>query len=120
MPRVMEISTPLGADVLLFHRMNAREELSRLSEFQIDLLSERSDINLDEIMGKNVTVKLELPDDKKRFFNGYVTRFSQARTQGRYYIYHATVRPWLWFLTRTSSRRKRPSRYDSFGSKASR
>ena len=98
----MEISTPLGADVLLFHRMNAREELSRLSEFQIDLLSERSDINLDEIMGKNVTVKLELPDDKKRFFNGYVTRFSQARTQGRYYIYHATVRPWLWFLTRTS------------------
>lgn len=103
MPRVMEIITPLGEDVLLFHRMNAREELSRLSEFQLALLSERSDINLDEIMGKNVTVKLELPDDKKRFFNGYVTRFAQIGTHGRYHLYHATVRPWLWFLTRTSN-----------------
>lgn len=103
MPRVMEISTPLGEDVLLFHRMNAREELSRLSEFQLALLSERSDINLDAIMGKNVTVKLELPDDKKRFFNGYVTRFAQIGTHGRYHLYHATVRPWLWFLTRTSN-----------------
>ena len=31
MPRLMEITTPLGDDVLLFHRMTAREELSRLS-----------------------------------------------------------------------------------------
>ena len=31
MPRVMEIVTPLGEDVLLFHGMHAREELSRLS-----------------------------------------------------------------------------------------
>ena len=43
-PRVMEITTPLGDDVLLFHRMSAREELSRLFEYQIDLLSkERSE-----------------------------------------------------------------------------
>ncbi len=102
MRRVMEISTPLGEDVLLFHCMSAREELSRLSEFSIDLLSERRDINLDEIMGKNVTVKLELPDDQVRFFNGYVTRFAQGRSHGRYYTYHTIVRPWLWFLTRTS------------------
>ena len=101
--RVMEISTPLGRDVLLFNRMNALEELSRLSEYQIDLLSKRSDINLDEIMGKNVTIKLELPDGGTRFFNGYVTRFAQAGTQGSYYTYHATVRPWLWFLTRRSN-----------------
>ena len=58
MPRLMEITTPLGDDVLLFYSMRAREELSRVSEFQIDLLSERSDINLDEILGKNVTVKV--------------------------------------------------------------
>ncbi|MEQ1935777.1 MAG: contractile injection system protein, VgrG/Pvc8 family, partial [Fimbriimonadaceae bacterium] len=99
-PRVMEITTPLGADVLLFHRMNAREEMSRLYEYRIDMLSTRPDINPDEIMGKSVTVKLELPQKKTRFFSGYVTRFSQMGTIGRYYAYHATVRPWLWFLTR--------------------
>jgi type VI secretion system secreted protein VgrG len=102
-PRVMEITTPLGADALLFHRMSAREELSRLYEYRIDLLSSRSDINLDEIMGKNVTVKLELPEGQKRFFNGYVSRFAQMGTRERYYMYSATVRPWLWFLTRRSN-----------------
>jgi type VI secretion system secreted protein VgrG len=99
----MEITTPLGDDVLLFHRMNAREDLSRLYEYQISLLSKRSDINLDEIMGKNVTLRLELPAGKQRFFNGYVTRFAQMGMVGSYYAYHATVRPWLWFLTRRSN-----------------
>ena len=80
MPRVMEIITPLGDDVLLFHGMHAREEMSRLFEYQLDLLSPKNDINLDDILGKNVTVKLALPDDSTRYFNGYVTRFSQGGT----------------------------------------
>ncbi len=33
MPRVMEIVTPLGEDVLLFHGVSAREEMSRLFEY---------------------------------------------------------------------------------------
>jgi type VI secretion system secreted protein VgrG len=97
----MEIATPLGED-LLFHGMHAREELSRLSEYQIDLLSKKGDINLDDILGKIVTVKLALPDDSVRFFNGYVTRFAQGGKLGRYHRYSASVKPWLWFLTRTA------------------
>ena len=102
MPRVMEIATPLGEDVLLFHGMHAREEMSRLCEYQLDLLSPKDDINLDDILGKNVTVKLALPDDSTRYFNGFVTRFAQGGTYGRYNRYSAVVRPWLWFLTRTT------------------
>jgi type VI secretion system secreted protein VgrG len=98
----MEVTTPLGADVLLFHRMFAREEVSRLFEFQLDLLSEKGDINLDDVLGKTFTVKLELPNDKTRYFNGYVTRFSQVGMYGRYHSYQATLRPWLWLLTRTA------------------
>jgi type VI secretion system secreted protein VgrG len=98
----MEITTPLGDDVLLFHGMHAREELGRLSDFQLDLLSKKHDINLDEILGKSVTVKLELPDDKTRYFTGFVTRFSQGAPYGRYARYLAVVKPWPWFLTRTS------------------
>src|ERR1700730_7689071 len=102
MPRVMEITTPLGDDVLLFHGMHAREEMGRLNEYQLDLLSPKPDIDLDAILGKNVTVKLALPDDGTRYFNAYVTRFSQGGTFGRYNRYVAVVRPWLWFLTRTA------------------
>src|SRR5215831_4394702 len=101
MARVMEIQTPLGVD-LLFTRMRASEELARLFEYRIELVSTKGDIDANKILGKNVTVKLELPEDKKRFFNGYVTRFAQVGMLGRYHQYEATVRPWLWFLTRTA------------------
>src|SRR3954462_1991303 len=102
MARVMEIVTPLGEDVLLFHGMSAREEMSRPFEYQLDLLSKKKDVNLDQILGKNVTIKLGLPDDHTRYFNGYVTRFAQGGMFGPYHRYLATVRPWLWFLTRTA------------------
>src|SRR5262245_61394175 len=101
MARVMEIQTPLGAD-LLFTRMRAREELGRLFDYRIELASLKVDIDANKIVGKNVTLKLELPKGKTRFFNGYVTRFAQVGMLGRYHIYHATVVPWLWFLTRTA------------------
>ena len=99
----MEIVTPLGDDVLLFHGMHAREEMSRLFEYQLDLLSAKNDINLDDILGKNVTVKLALPDDSTRYFNGYVTRFRAGRhATAAITATSPTVRPWLWFLTRTA------------------
>jgi type VI secretion system secreted protein VgrG len=97
----MEIATPLGDD-LLFHRMQAREEMGRPFEYQLDLLSLKTDIALEDILGKNVTVKLALPDDSTRYFNGYVTRFALGGSHGRYTRYFAVVRSWLWFLTRTS------------------
>jgi type VI secretion system secreted protein VgrG len=100
--RVMEIDTPLGDGVLLFHAMQAREEMSRLSEFHCDLLSAQHDIDVDDILGKNVTVKLALPDESTRYFNGLVTRFAQSGIYGRYNRYTAVVRPWLWFLTQTA------------------
>jgi type VI secretion system secreted protein VgrG len=101
--RAMEIVTPLGTDVLLFHGMHAREELGRISELQVELLSDpRNVINLDDILGKNVTVKLALPDEGTRHFNGFVTRFGAGGTHGRYNRFVAEVRPWLWFLTRTA------------------
>ncbi|MHB8473112.1 MAG: type VI secretion system Vgr family protein [Gammaproteobacteria bacterium] len=103
MPRVMEITTPLGEDVLLFYRMYASDELGRLSEYRIELLSAKGDIDLDKILGHNVTVKLELPEGEIRYFNGYVTRFAQIGMHGRYHLYQATVHSWLWFLTRTAN-----------------
>ena len=98
----MDITTPLGPDVLLFHTMHAREELSRVGECRLDLLSLKSDIKLDDILGKSVTIKLALQDDSTRYFNGFVTRFSAGGSYGRYRLYYATVHPWLWFLSRTA------------------
>ena len=96
------VTSSLGKDVLLLFRMVAREELGRLSEFQLELLSTDTKIKLEDVLGKGITVALELPGGKTRNFNGLCTRFSQTGRVGRYTQYQATLRPWLWLLTRTA------------------
>ena len=101
MARMMELTTPLGKD-LLFRALRGREELGRPSEFELSALSTRSDIKPSDLLGKKITVKLERVKGGYRYFNGHVTRFAQGQTIGRYYEYRMTVRSWLWFLTRTT------------------
>jgi type VI secretion system secreted protein VgrG len=103
MKRFVDIDTPLEPGTLLFYKMRGKEELSRLSEYELDLLSADRTINLDDVLGKTVTVKLERADDKMRMFSGYVTRIALVGMHGRYHAYRATVHPWLWFLTRTTN-----------------
>src|SRR2546425_4690828 len=101
MGRMMELTTPLGKD-LLFRGLRGREELGRPSEFELSALSTRGDIKPSDLLGKSITVKLELVKGGSRYFNGYVTRFAQGTTLGRYFEYRMTVHSWLWFLTRTT------------------
>ena len=101
MARMMELTTPLGKD-LLFRELRGREELGRPSAFELSALSTRADIKPSDLLGKSVTVKLELVKGGFRYFNGYVTRFSQGTIVGKYYEYQMTVSAWLWFLTRTA------------------
>ena len=101
MARVIEITTPLDRDVLLFHSMRATEEMSRLFEYDLVLLSEDPQLPLDDLLGNRINIALELVDGGVRHFNGLCGRISQGGRQGRFYVYHATVRPWMWFMTRT-------------------
>ncbi|MCG7957747.1 MAG: type VI secretion system tip protein VgrG [Candidatus Thiodiazotropha taylori] len=100
--RQLQIKTPLGPDELLILRMEAREELGRLSEFTVDLLSDNEEIAHDDLLGKQMTVQMDLVDGGKRYFNGFVSQFTQIGHIAYFAHYRATLRPWLWFLTRTS------------------
>ncbi len=102
--RVIAVNSVLGEDVLLFARMTFKEHLSQLYDCQMELFSEKTDIKLADVLGTNMTVRLALPYQQGvRYFNGFVTRFSYEGTRGlRYGVYRAELRPWLWFLTRTS------------------
>ncbi len=100
--RSIKLSTPLGNDVLLFQRMTATEALGRLFEFDIEALSEERDIDLDQLLGQNVTVSQEMLSGPPRFFNGFVSHFAYLGESGDLAAYHLSVRPWLWLLTQTA------------------
>ncbi len=101
--RPIAVNSPLGEDVLVLRRMTASEGLSRLFEFQLDLLSENDNIHLADVLGQPMTVRLELLDGGNRYFNGVVSRFCHLGPQGRYTDYQATLHPWPWLLTRTAN-----------------
>ncbi|MBI4002129.1 MAG: type VI secretion system tip protein VgrG [Nitrospira defluvii] len=100
--RLIGIETPLGKDILLLRGFSGQEGISRLSNFDLDLLSHDPDIKFEEIIGKRVTLRVTLGSDKKRYFNGFISRFMQTGSDRGLANYRATMVPWLWFLTRTS------------------
>jgi type VI secretion system secreted protein VgrG len=102
--REARVKTALAEDVLLFAGMSGAEELGRLSEFTVALLSEEGDVKIADVLGKPLTVELSTsPDGDVRYFNGIVTRFRGTGWRGAYAAYEATVHPWLWLLTRASN-----------------
>lgn len=100
--RILAIGTPLGEDVLVLRTLSTVEALGRPFEYQLELGSEKADIAFKDILGQNVTIRLELPGQGTRYFNGIVSRFGHAGQRGRVFYYHATVVPWLWLLSRAS------------------
>jgi len=102
MANPITLTSPLPPEDLFFESMNMTSGLSTLGEMQLSLLSEKPDLKPQDLLGKPMTVHITLQDGSKRHFNGYVTRFGMSAQSGRYFGYRATVRPWLWFLTRTT------------------
>jgi type VI secretion system secreted protein VgrG len=100
--RFAAIGTPLGADVLLLKTATVTEQLGRLFQIDAHLISSNPAIKFNDLVGQNVTLRVELHDRKTRYFNGYVSRFVQSRSADGYAHYHATIVPWLWFLTRSA------------------
>ncbi len=109
--KLISVKTPLGKDVLLLTGFRGTEEISRLFNFDLAMVSENHDISFEAIVGKNVTVSCQLADDSVRYFNGIISSFSQGRGGGdkggdpQFSCYRATLVPWIWLLTKTSDLR---------------
>ncbi len=109
--RLFRLDTPLGKDVLLVKDMEGEEGLSRLFSFKLNLLSGNPNISFKNIIGKKVTLAVDLQDGKFRYLNGIVSEFYQlsasesSRSENLMSLYTATVVPYLWLLTRTADSR---------------
>jgi type VI secretion system secreted protein VgrG len=100
--RLIAIETPLGPDVLLLKSMSGHEGISQLFNFELDLLSTHADIKFQDIIGKNVTIRIQAGDDTARFFNGFINRFRVLGNDVGLTKYQAAMVPWVWFLSRTT------------------
>ncbi|SFV04705.1 type VI secretion system Vgr family protein [Pseudoduganella namucuonensis] len=101
--REVAVTSKLGADVLLFDRMSGHEQLGRLSEYRVQLLSTKHDVKIADVLGKPMGVHVNLASGEVRHFNGIVTRFACTGWREGFASYEATVHPWLWLLTRASN-----------------
>src|SRR5260221_4121072 len=96
-------SPPPKGKSLHFRSMTAHEELGRAFHFVLELLSPDPNLKASDVLGQLMTVHLELHHGDTRHFNGYVTEFSLAGSAGNQALYRATLRPWLWLLSRTAN-----------------
>ncbi len=99
--RLLELSTPLGTDVLLLQSLEGEETISQLFSFRLHLLSLKADIKFEDIISQPVSIAIRMGKDKKRYIHGQVSQFAQTRKDDRFVHYEMEVVPAFWFLTRT-------------------
>jgi type VI secretion system secreted protein VgrG len=110
--RPLQLTTPLGEDVLLLESFQGVESFSGLFQFELEMLAEGPNVSkivFDKILGKNVTITLKMraKTETTRFYNGIVVRMSQGQQvfskkgSVEFNRYRAVVVPKLWLLTRT-------------------
>jgi type VI secretion system secreted protein VgrG len=100
--------SPVNAD-LMFWQIAGHESLSRPSLYQLSVLSEKSDIDAKDILGRAFDVVIDFfnaeGEKKERHCQGHGIRFSRLGKLGRYYLYQISLQSWFGLLTkRTNSR----------------
>lgn len=99
--RLLRFYSPLPASkALLIDSISGRAALSEQFVFQLSLLSKNAAIDLKDMMGKNVSVGVQLADGSEHFINGYVNSFAATNSDGGFAFYHAEIVPWFSYLKR--------------------
>lgn len=100
--RPLQITTPLGKDVLLITKLKGHESISQLFQFDLEMHAEvASVVKFEKILGQPVTIHMDLSNGGRRYFNGIVKKFSQAGRNDRGFgKFRAEIVPSFWMLTK--------------------
>jgi type VI secretion system secreted protein VgrG len=101
--RMLKVYTPLDFDVLLIQSISGTEGISKPFQFTVKLVADvltgqQSKVLPDKLVGKAMSVEMELPGGKKRYFNGLVESFTKESQDDQLAYYRAEVVSWLTFL----------------------
>ena len=101
----------LDADKLLLRGLTGTEGLSRPFRFQAEFISEDTDVDFGQVVGKPMAIELAASESSAtRYFHGVVARFAQDDSEGGFAIYRAELVPWIGLLARSSHTRTWPEK----------
>ena len=83
---------------LVVNRIEGSEYVSRDFRFAAELLSDRGDIALKDMLGKLLCIELVRADGTLRYFSGYCFTF-RLKKAGNISLYEAILEPWLRYLS---------------------
>ncbi|MFB9240540.1 type VI secretion system tip protein VgrG [Massilia antarctica] len=96
--RLLRFYSPIKG--LLIESMSGTTTVSEQYVFHLSLISKDGSIELKSLMGKNVSVGVQMGDGSESYINGYVNSFGFSHSDGGFAFYHAEIVPWLTFLKR--------------------
>lgn len=111
-------SLPTSQDGLEFflYSLEGQESLSELYRYQVVLETPRdlkggaewtaANLDLNKLIGKEMTLEIELEDGGKREISGLIETAGNAGLSHRSVRYTFVLRPWLWLATRSSDFRR--------------
>ncbi len=94
------MQAPRGVTGLRLRSAVATETLGRPYELELQLTATEP-VAAASVLGLPMAVHLNLGDGRARHFHGLVSELSFLGVRGQHsYDYRATLRPWIWFLSR--------------------
>ncbi|MAY87797.1 MAG: type VI secretion system tip protein VgrG [Pseudooceanicola sp.] len=90
---------------VVFRRAIVREKFNMLTETTIEFKSGNKSLDLDKLLGRPMSVRMEKADQSERRFSGICVSVENLGLKDGESQYVAHLRPWLWMLTRASDNR---------------
>ncbi len=103
MDRLVIVHTSLG-NQLYFRSMHGTEAISTLFCYQVEMVSTEGNIDLTTLLGQSLSLQIKQLVGADHWLNGDITAIElkgMEANSSRYYIYAATVRPHMWYLSQT-------------------
>ncbi|MCL5777309.1 type VI secretion system tip protein VgrG [Limibaculum sp. FT325] len=103
--RKIKMTGPLPSGEMQILRAQVDEGLSRITEIAVEYLSTNHTTSLEDVVGRPITVSVEVEDESWRHFVGHCI---EAEFVGEYQglaLYRAELRSWPWLLTRQQGSR---------------
>lgn len=92
--RLLQVQTPLG-DALVVERMRLREGVSELFALTLDCLASSAELDVEPLLGKEISVSLLLADGGQRHWHAVVEGVDALGADGGLARYRLHAAPWL-------------------------